>query len=353
MTSKNPAFAAQADIWFANLATFGSTLTLRATTRESVPGVGTRARFQDRAWLHEITASWRSGSAPAGRFAAQWRIWLTLVDDGDRISLAGDSDVPAADRTRPRPLWLQTAVRVDRRGPVTVLAAVGVAVDSWLVRGRASAAAVRPRITALPGPGWDGTVVIELPANQTSFERSIGAGAGSYARIGAVAWPRGDQAGSAAVHVVVNPAVADRQPAEGLAVLLTHEIVHVATRSFASAAPTWLVEGFADRVAYDAYPTTRTAALRPLRDAVRAGWLPIGLPPESAFAASAPDLDRAYAEAWSLCSLIADRYGADALARIYAAAGAGTAIDTTLRGLGTTEAGLLRDWRAELRRLGR
>ena len=208
VTSKNPAFAAQADIWFANLATFGSTLTLRATTRESVPGVGTRARFQDRAWLHEITASWRSGSAPAGRFAAQWRIWLTLVDDGDRISLAGDSDVPAADRTRPRPLWLQTAVRVDRRGPVTVLAAVGVAVDSWLVRGRASAAAVRPRITALPGPGWDGAVVVELPANQTSFERSIGVGAGSYARIGAVAWPRGAKAGTAAVHVVVNPAVA-------------------------------------------------------------------------------------------------------------------------------------------------
>ena len=53
--------------------------------------------------------------------------------------------------------------------------------------------------------------------------------------------------------------------------LLTHEVVHVATRSFASAAPTWLVEGFADQIAYDAYPDHPPAALRPLRDAVRAG----------------------------------------------------------------------------------
>ena len=65
---------------------------------------------------------------------------------------------------------------------------------------------------------------------------------------------------------------------------------------FDSAAPTWLIEGFADYVAYAAYPATESAALTPLRTRVRGGWLPGALPSEADFRASAAELDLAYAQ---------------------------------------------------------
>ena len=342
-STRDPAFAARSEVWYDNLRTLGPDLSLRAGTSEATPGIGIRTRFADRAWLQRVTASWR----PTVRArAAEAQIWLTIVDEGGRAVLAGDTDMPAADRSAPRPLWLQAAVVLERRGPVMVIGSDPRPLRPWLTRAAATATAVRKRL-----PTWDGALVVELPATRQSFERSIGVADGSYARIGAVAWPRGAKASTAAVHVVVNPAVSAGLSAEGLAVLLTHEAVHVATRSFASAAPTWLTEGFADQIAYDALPATRSSALGPLRNAVGRGWLPRELPAESAFETTAADLDLAYAQGWSLCTLVADRYGAAGLGRLYAAVSAGTPLADALAALGTSEAALVREWRVELGRL--
>ncbi len=342
-STQDPGFAGRPDVWFANLRRLGPDLRLRAGASEATPGVGVRTRFADRAWLQQVTATWRP---PGNARTAEARIWLTVVAENGRAVLVGDTDAPAADRSAPRPLWLQAAVALDRRGPVTVIGPDPRPARSWLTRAVAAATAVRGRL-----PTWDGSLVVELPATRQSFERSIGVADGSYARIAAVAWPRGAKAGTAAVHIVVNPAAAAGLSAEGLAVLLTHEVVHVATRSFASAAPTWLVEGFADQIAYEVHPSSRSAALGPLRDAVRRGWLPRELPPESAFAASAADLDLGYAQAWSLCTLLADSHGATGLARFYATVSAGTPLADALADLGTSESALVREWRDSMRRL--
>lgn len=354
LAGRAPGTGDRGGIWFANLRTLGPQLRLRSTTSEAVPAIGTRTRYQDRAWLQQIDASWRPTD---GEPPARATFWLTVVAEDGRALFVDDTDAPPADRSTPRPLWLQTTVAVLRRDRVTVLGADRRALRPWLDRAAAATAAVRPRI-----PRWTGGLVVEVPADEASFERSIGVPRGAYARIGAVAWPRGPQAATAPVTIVANPGLTDRLDGEALSVLLTHEAVHVATRSFASAAPSWLVEGYADQIAYATRPATRGAALRPLRDAVRAGRLPTALPAEADFAPAAADLDLAYAQAWSLCRFIADRHGERALDTLYAAVdgtvdgtvgGRGITVAAALRRLGTDEAALLRDWRSELRRLDR
>jgi hypothetical protein len=358
LSSGAPTTADRGRIWFANLRTLGAQLRLRSTTRDAVPAIGTRTRFQDRAWLQQIDASWRPTAAEQ---PARATFWLTVVAEDDRTLFVDDTDTPPADRASPRPLWLQTTVAVLRRDSVTVLGTDRRTLRPWLERAAAAAVAVRSRI-----PRWTGDLVVEVPADEASFERSVGVARGTYARIGAVAWPRGAQAATAPVAIVANPAVTGRLDGEALSVLLTHEAVHVATRSFASPAPTWLVEGYADQIAYAARPAGRAAALRPLRDAVRAGRLPTTLPAEADFAPAAADLDLAYAQAWSLCRLIAARYGDRGLDTLYAAVDGtvdspvdgqggrrGDAMAAALRRLGTDEAALVRDWRSELRRLDR
>lgn len=340
--------AAVAPVWFANLRTLGDQLRLRATTSEAVPGSDIRQRYAEKAWLQQITGSWRP---PASTRSAESNLWLTVVAHGDRTLLAGDTDAPDTDRSAPRPLWLQTQVRVEQRGSVTVIGAESVPLRPWLKRAETAAAAVRDALTLWRGPKWDRSVTVEIPATGRQFARSVGAADGSYARIGAVAWPRGARAETAAVQIVVNPEVAARLTAEGVAVLLAHEVTHVATRSFASAAPTWLVEGIADHIAYNAHPATRAAALRPLQQAMRRGWRPTELPPDAAFDATAADLDLAYAQAWSLCSLLADQYSDATLLQLYVDTDSGTPLPAVLRTLGTSDGEVLTAWRAELRGL--
>ena len=198
VSTQDPAFVQGAERWFANLRAFGPELQLRAGSSEATPAIGLRTRFADPAWLQQVTAIWR----PPGRSrAAEVPIWLTVVGEDGRALLAGDTDAPAVDRTAPRPSWLQTTIALERRGPITVVGPEVSRLRPWLDRAVAAAAAVRSRL-----PRWDGALVVEVPATRQSFERSIGVDAGSYARIGAVAWPRGAKASTAAVHVVVNPA---------------------------------------------------------------------------------------------------------------------------------------------------
>ncbi len=334
-------------MWFANLSTLGrDDLRLRAASDVTELDPSRAGLLGTDAWIQKVVISWRPRTA---RDAAEQPIWLTFAGEGDRALLAGDADAPATERLAARPIWLDGPVQVERRGRVVVVGG-GARVQPWLARGQAAIAAVRSQ---LRGAGaWSGSLVIEVPATRQMFERSLGVADGSYARIGAVAWPRGTDRRTAAVHVVVNPQIVAGLPAEGFAVLLAHEAVHVATRSVHSAAPTWLIEGFADYVAYAAYPATESAALTPLRTRIRGGWLPGALPSEADFRASAAELDLAYAQSWSLCRFLAERYGAARLERFYRVVGGGTSVAVGLRtefGLSTEQ--LVAVWRQDLRRL--
>ena len=104
----------------------------------------------------------------------------------------------------------------------------------------------------------------------------------------------GADTSTAPIHVVVNPEATARLSGLGRDVLLTHEAVHVATRSPGSPAPTWLVEGYADRIAYRAHPSRRRRRRR-RRSATPYDehGVPRDWPAEEDFAPEAADLDLA------------------------------------------------------------
>ena len=146
--------------------------------------------------------------------------------------------------------------------------------------------------------------MVEVPTDAASFESVLGAAPGSYAGTAAVTRPEGPRTDSA-VRVVVNPALAD-QPALERRLTLTHEMVHVATRSGSSPAPLWAVEGLAEYVAYRAEPRGRAEAERALAAALRRDGLPSRLPTDADLGSGATDVTVAYAEAWIACQAVVE-----------------------------------------------
>lgn len=302
------------------------------------------------AWVQEVTISW----AYAGeKRVAQESVWLTFVTepptaaDGVTTRLAGDADDPTG--SSPTPLWLQQPVRLHRSGSVLVLTA-SAAADRWVAESWRAQQAVAQRVGSARR-GRRSVLVVEVPQSRALFERTVGVSPGSYAAVAAAAWPMGPDTTRAPIHVVVNPEAASRLTELGRKVLLTHEAVHVAVRSPGSPTPTWLVEGYADQIAYDAWPAGRLPALRSVERSVREHGAPTHWPSAEDFAPDAKDLDLAYDLAWTAARSIAAADGADALSRFYAAVAAGKSVDEAAATIGTTESALRKRWRADLAQL--
>lgn len=310
--------------------------------RTALPG-DRRAALGPQAWGQQVTVAWRLVD---DRGVAEHVLDLAFrVEDG-RTRVAG-AGVPRGGVAVP--LWWQQDVAISRAGRVTVLAPDPVRAAAWLSRGRAAVAAVGEVLPARLASDWPRSLVIEVPATRQGFERVLGVAPGDYAAIAAVAWPEGPDPATAAVRVVVNPTLAARLDATNVAVLLAHEVVHVATRSAASGAPLWLVEGYADYVAYAAYPQAEPAATRALLADVRASGPPRTLPVDSDFRADSVTLARPYALGWSVCRFIAADASPAALARLYRLADAGAGLDAATRdALGSDPATLTARWRHDL-----
>jgi hypothetical protein len=283
---------------------------------------------------------------------------LTFVRRGARWRIAADSDFDATPGRTQREVWdygpLSTA-----SGPHTLI--IGpVAGRRQLNRLRTEAERDIPRVTSVWGRGWSQRVVIVVPASQRQLAAMVNKPYPSLSRIAAVATAEvGGSGPTAAVgnRILVNPANLNRLGALGWQVVITHEITHVATRAeTAAGAPTWLVEGFADYVAYRSTKVPVAAAAPGTRAAVRAGHLPVGLPTDQAFTGTNPNLSQAYEQAWLAVRLISSRAGQDGLLRFYrAVAGASaahreTAYATALgRELAVSPSGFLALWRNYLR----
>ena len=348
VSDRDPSFADRVRVLAGNLAALPlDTLTVRlqpgvqplAAVRQQVLGAG--------ALRHLAQVTWRlRGEATA----AEHTVWLSFVEQDGAPRLAATADAPAGDPT-PQPIWWTGPVQAQRDGAVTVLTGAGQAPGAWLARARTAAARVREQVTAGAAARWPGDLVVEVPASRRAFEAVLGAAGGSYAQIAAVTLAEGPAA-TDALRIVVNPEVARTLAPVGVAVVVLHEAVHVATRSADSPAPTWLVEGLADQVAVATHPEVADGAAEPLLAEVRAGRVPADLPGDEQFRAGAPDLAASYAGAWLACRRIAERHGPAALQRLYTAADAGTPLDQAVQDvLGTTVAALTADWRAYLRRL--
>lgn len=348
VSTRDPSFGDRARLLFTNL----STLPLDELTLRLQPGAeplsgARRDLLGAAAWRQPAVVTWRLAGEPA---AAEHTVWLTFAVDDGRPLLAGTADRPSGTPV-PQPIWWTGPVTAARDGAVMVLLGSGQPARAWLRSSRAAVDAVQEALPSGVSDGWSGNLTVEVPASRRDFETVLGADEGSYAAIAAVTLAEGP-ATSAAVRVVVNPDVNRTLAPVGVAVVLTHETVHVATRSVDSPAPTWAVEGFADYVALQAHPDAVDEAAAPLVRQVRQSGPPRALPANERFRAREPDLAVTYAAAWSACRYVAQTYSAASLGRLYAALDAGEPLARAAPDqLGVSAARLTADWRRYLRRL--
>lgn len=350
ISTADPSFAGRARLLYGNLLALPwATLDVRLQPgREPLAGRSEDLLGPD-AWRQAATVRWRLEGESA---TAEHSIWLTFRSEGGRPQLAG-TEPPTDEPVRPQPVWWTGPVTAASRAGVTVLVGSGQPAPAWLDRAAAAATQVRERVRAGAARGWDGALVVEVPGSRAAFEAVLGADPGSYAGIAAVALSEGPASG-AALRVVVNPEAARALTPLGVAVVLTHETVHVATRSPDSPAPTWLVEGLADQVALAAHPEAAAGVAEPLLERVRAEGPPDALPGDEAFLAGADDLAVSYAAAWTLCRHIADTWSPEALQRLYTALDSGQGLDEALSAtLDTDERGLTDGWRSSLEQQAR
>lgn len=351
VSTRDPSFGDRARLLYTNL----STLPLAELTLQLQPGAepltdSRRDLLGAAAWRQPAVARWRLTGEPA---AAEHTVWLTFAVDSGRTLLAGTVDRPAGTPV-PEPIWWTGPVTAVRDGTVMVVLGSGQPAQAWLRRSRNAVDAVRGVVASDASDasdGWSGELTVEVPASRRDFEAVLGADAGSYAAIAAVTLAAGPTT-SAALRVVVNPDVSRRLAPVGVAVVLTHETVHVATHSADSPAPTWAVEGFADYVALQAHPGAADEAVEPLLSQVRRSGPPSALPGNERFRAGEPDLAVTYAAASSLCRYVATTYSAASLRRLYNALDAGEPLERAAPDqLGVSATRLTADWRRYLRRL--
>ncbi|GAA3173052.1 hypothetical protein GCM10017688_24500 [Streptomyces ramulosus] len=250
--------------------------------------------------------------------------YLTLTRTAGRWRIASDDEGTASGHAGTRQLWDQGPVAAVRGRHALVLGAAGDRGRLADLARRADAAV--PAVTAAWQGRWSGQVVIEAPGSVAGMAQLLGSGDPSaYAGIAAVTTGEaGAQAKAPADRVIVNPeAYADLNDT-GRAVVLAHEITHVATRTATTGdTPLWLSEGFADWVAYRGKRHTAAAAAPELSRAVAAGHPPRRLPADAdfGFTGRADRLAKAYESGWLACRMIADTWGEAKLRAFYRAAG--------------------------------
>jgi hypothetical protein len=351
VSDRDPTFASRARLLYANLTALPLTeLQLRPEPDERPISPSRQRLLGADAWVQPVLVSWRLAEDSD---AAQHRVWLTFVPDGDAVRLAGTFDGPVPANPEPTPSWWLGPITVRRQSVVTVLAGAGQPADRWVQLAGRAAAAVRRRLPSGVAEDWSGQVVLEAPATTRDFAAVLGQRADAYRAIAAVAYQVG-VGDRPPLRVVVNPQARSQVTQAQLAEILRHEIVHLATRSPESAAPLWAVEGLAEWVALSGEPGRSSFGTADLLAAVRRDGPPRSLPADADFAVGSPHLNRAYAEAWLVCSDIAEQYSSGRLGRFYAQLDHGRSVDEASRavlGLGAAE--LTAGWRRYLVRLAR
>ncbi len=151
--------------------------------------------------------------------------------------------------------------------------------------------------------------------------------------------------------VFINGPAFDGLSTLGRQVVLTHEMVHVATRATGdNDAPTWLEEGFAD---YVAYRHTKLNADQIAGDALDAP-LPESLPTTADFNASGSKAAIAYGRSWAAVRVVAARVGGDSAMKRFYETAAQQSLTAALRSAGFADtAAFVKAWRAEIRQLRR
>ena len=299
---------------------------------------------QDGAWTAAVELTWAVEGFD--REPAHAEVLIGFAPEGDGVAVTG---LGGGDRISP--LWLHERVVVRRTRRALVMAAGEQArqeARAYLQRVRGAIPIVRRVL-----PQWRPSVVVEVPASAAQLDDTLNVDDGTYGAIAAVtAAADGSVRAGAPVRVFVNPEVTGRLRGAGAQVVISHELVHVATDATTAALDPWLLEGFADYVALRDVdlPLSTTAARASA--SVRRHGVPDQLPGSAEFATSAPDLEAAYELAWLACVEVADQVGERGLVRIYDRASDGATTAEALASVGLTLDEVVRGWQGRLRELG-
>lgn len=240
---------------------------------------------------------------------------------GDEWKLVGDAEALGGEPT-PTQLWELPALSVT-----DVATAGGTSVIASYPRTAQTVANLRrllpdavDAVSAFWGDSWDRRAVVVATSKPNEFEELVIQGRGVTGTAAAatvynrVDYPRRTATGQ---RVVFTPA-ADDLAAPTLAVVLRHELTHVAARAqTALDAPLWITEGVAEFVGRKGTFTRFADAAPDLTEAIRAGDVPAGLPDDAAFAMDGATSEVAYQSAWSMAAYVADRYDEARLKRLY------------------------------------
>jgi hypothetical protein len=326
----------------AGIATNVRSLDLTAVSARYVDQVGTVSAHGS--WTGSAELSWKLRGYDEQ--AARSNVAVRFAPDGEGLGIAG-FEAPTADGGR-LPLWLRGRLSVARADDVLVMADGPVrAAEEAATRAVRGIDVVRRVL-----PDWRSPVVVEVPANATQLDETLGADPGTYAGIAAVTAPVGHASDvEGPVHVFVNPDVSDGLRRVGAQVVMSHELVHVATNAVRRPVEPWLSEGFADYVALrDARLPDRVTLGRAIEAARRDG-VPEAPPAAADFDTRARDLQARYEEAWLACRIIAERLGERRLVELYELAATGAPADRALRRAGLPRDEVVRTWRGRLQEL--
>lgn len=326
------------------IATNASSLDLRDVTARYVDQVGTvRA---DGAWSGVVEMTWRLGGFD--RAPARADVVVRFASNDDALAIAGfGGSGQSGTRT---PLWLRGKLAVARSDDYLVLVD-GEQRETDDVAERVARGI--PVVTKVL-PEWRAPVVVEVPASASDLDETLGAAPSTYAGIAAVTAGVGTETGpDAPVHVFVNPEVTDGLRRAGAQVVMSHELVHVATDAVRKPVEPWLLEGFADYVALRDTRLPDRVTLGRAIEAARRGGVPEALPTAADFDTRARDLQARYEEAWLACRIIAERLGEPGLVAVYDAASSGRSVGVALAGAGLPLVELVPLWRSRVERLAR
>lgn len=306
------------------------------------------ARYVDEVGAVDTDGSWTAAVEMTWAFAgfdpspARSEVLVGFAPEGDLVTI---ERIGGGDRRTP--LWLREPLVVQRTGAALVLATDAAQAHQLSARVRRGIAVVQRVL-----PRWRPSVVVEVPASGEALDETLAAEPGTYTGIAAVTTTvDGSARPEAPTHVFVNPEVTRRLREAGAQVVISHELVHLATGAATSTVDLWLLEGFADYVALRDVdlPLTTTAA-RAIAQ-VRRDGVPRRLPGSAEFDTRAAELQAAYELAWLACEVVAEQRGEQALVRLYARATAGVPTEAALRAVGLSPSGLVRLWRERLRDL--
>lgn len=352
LSAKDLGFTAVSTMIYRNLSALRPTrIDFTATGLQRQVSAPRRQLLGSGAFAAQVLISWRLGG---DQLDSEHLVWMTFVPDGtDGWRWAGTTDGPSEADPSALPLWWLEPITISRSDGNVVLAGTGMDGAAWLARAKLATANVVSRLASgsdgSTGPDrvWDGHLVVEIPTTQGQFEQTIGAPPGSDSQLAAVTFPDATDARLAPMRIMLNPEVMGAEPELGIDIVLTHETTHVATRSPASAAPLWLIEGYADYNAYASYPQAQASAEDGLYRAVRSSGAPKTPPGNGDFSPRAKHLNLTYAEAWQLCAYLAAHGGQGKLNSFYAAVDRSPDADVdaalhTVYGIGQSE--LMKRW---------